>query len=52
VALDPDDGSYVWHYQSTPGETWDHTATQQIVVAEGKGLVAQVDGFAARFQRA
>ena len=21
VALDPDDGSYVWHYQTTPGET-------------------------------
>jgi PQQ-dependent dehydrogenase (methanol/ethanol family) len=34
VALDPDDGSYVWHYQTTPGETWDHTATQQIVVAD------------------
>jgi alcohol dehydrogenase (cytochrome c)/quinohemoprotein ethanol dehydrogenase len=33
VALDPDNGSYVWHYQTTPGETWDHTATQQIVVA-------------------
>ena len=34
VALRPDDGSYVWHYQSTPGETWDHTATQQIVLAD------------------
>jgi alcohol dehydrogenase (cytochrome c)/quinohemoprotein ethanol dehydrogenase len=34
VALDPDDGSYVWHYQSSPGETWDHTATQQIVLAD------------------
>ncbi len=34
VALDPDDGSYVWHYQTSPGETWDHTATQQIVVAD------------------
>jgi alcohol dehydrogenase (cytochrome c)/quinohemoprotein ethanol dehydrogenase len=34
VALDPDDGSYVWHYQTTPGETWDHTATQQIIVAD------------------
>jgi quinohemoprotein ethanol dehydrogenase len=33
VALDPDDGSYVWHYQTSPGETWDHTATQQIIVA-------------------
>lgn len=34
VALNPDDGSYVWHYQTTPGETWDYTATQPIVVAE------------------
>ncbi len=34
VALDPDDGSYVWHYQTTPGETWDYTATQPIMVAE------------------
>ena len=33
VALDPDDGSYVWHYQTTPGETWDFTATQPIMVA-------------------
>jgi alcohol dehydrogenase (cytochrome c)/quinohemoprotein ethanol dehydrogenase len=34
VALRPDDGSYVWHYQTSPGETWDHTATQQIVLAD------------------
>jgi alcohol dehydrogenase (cytochrome c)/quinohemoprotein ethanol dehydrogenase len=34
VALKPEDGSYVWHYQSTPGESWDHTATQQIVLAD------------------
>jgi len=34
VAINPDDGSYVWHYQTTPGETWDYTATQQIVVAD------------------
>jgi len=33
VALNPDDGSYVWHYQTTPGETWDYTATQPIMVA-------------------
>ena len=33
VALDPDDGSYVWQYQSSPGETWDHTATQQKTIA-------------------
>jgi quinohemoprotein ethanol dehydrogenase len=34
VALDPDDGNYVWHYQQTPGETWDYTATQHIIVAD------------------
>ena len=34
VALDPDDGSYKWHYQTTPGETWDYTATQHIIVAD------------------
>ena len=39
VALDPDDGSYVWHYQTTPGETWDYTATQQMILAD-----LQIDG--------
>jgi PQQ-dependent dehydrogenase (methanol/ethanol family) len=34
VALRPDTGEYVWHYQSTPGESWDHTATQQIIIAD------------------
>ena len=34
VAIDPDDGSYRWHYQTTPGETWDFTATQHIIVAD------------------
>ena len=34
IALRPDDGSYVWHYQTTPGESWDYTATQPIVVAD------------------
>ena len=34
VALKPDTGEYVWHYQSTPAESWDHTATQQIIIAD------------------
>ena len=34
VALNPDDGSYVWHYQTTPGDTWDYTATQHIILAD------------------
>ena len=24
----------MWHYQTSPGETWDHTATQHIIVAD------------------
>jgi quinohemoprotein ethanol dehydrogenase len=34
VALKPDTGDYVWHYQETPGESWDYTATQHIVLAD------------------
>ncbi len=34
VALRPATGEYVWHYQQTPGETWDYTATQHIVLAD------------------
>ena len=34
VALRPSTGEYVWHYQTTPGDTWDYTATQHIVLAE------------------
>ncbi len=34
VALDPDDGAYRWHYQTVPGETWDYTATQHIMLAD------------------
>jgi quinohemoprotein ethanol dehydrogenase len=34
VALRPDTGEYVWHYQTTPGETWDYTATQPIILAD------------------
>lgn len=34
VAVRPDSGEYVWHYQTTPGESWDYTATQHIILAE------------------
>jgi len=34
VAVDPDTGTYKWHYQINPGETWDYTATQQITLAD------------------
>jgi len=34
VALRPETGEYVWHYQTTPGEQWDYTATQHMVLAD------------------
>ena len=34
VALDPDTGAYKWHYQEVPGEEWDFTATQPIMLAD------------------
>ena len=34
VALRPDSGDYVWHYQTTPGDSWDYTATQSIILAD------------------
>jgi PQQ-dependent dehydrogenase (methanol/ethanol family) len=34
VAIKPDTGTYVWHYQTTPSESWDYTATQHIILAD------------------
>jgi len=34
VAVDPDTGAYKWHYQINPGESWDYTATQHIMLAD------------------
>ena len=36
LALDPDTGEIQWHYQTTPGDTWDFTATQPIILADLK----------------
>ncbi|MFC3052126.1 PQQ-dependent dehydrogenase, methanol/ethanol family [Kordiimonas pumila] len=33
VALDAKTGAYIWHYQTTPADSWDYTATQQITLA-------------------
>ncbi|MDX2235331.1 MAG: PQQ-dependent dehydrogenase, methanol/ethanol family [Hyphomonadaceae bacterium] len=33
VAVDPDDGRYAWHYQTTPTDAWDYTATQHMIAA-------------------
>ncbi len=34
VAIRAKTGEYVWHFQETPGETWDYTATQHIILAD------------------
>ncbi len=34
VAINPDTGEYVWHYQTTPGDHWDFTATQHMILAD------------------
>ena len=34
VALNPDTGEYRWHYQTTPGETWDFNSNMDIVLAD------------------
>ena len=34
VAINPDNGKYIWHYQTTPADNWDYTATQQMILAE------------------
>lgn len=34
IAINPDTGKMVWYYQTTPGEIWDYTATQNIVLAD------------------
>jgi quinohemoprotein ethanol dehydrogenase len=36
IALRPATGEYVWHYQTTPGDTWDFDATAHLILAELK----------------
>jgi quinohemoprotein ethanol dehydrogenase len=36
VALDADSGKYIWHYQETPGDNWDYTSTQPMILADIK----------------
>ena len=44
LALRPDTGEYVWHFQTTPGESWDYSATQHLMLADLSigGTVRQV----------
>ncbi len=34
LAIRPATGKLVWHYQTTPAENWDYTATQKMILAE------------------
>ncbi|RIJ31683.1 PQQ-dependent dehydrogenase, methanol/ethanol family [Henriciella algicola] len=34
VAVDATTGEYKWHYQTTPRDNWDYTATQHIMLAD------------------
>ncbi len=34
VALDAGTGEYRWHYQTVPGDTWDYTAVQHMILAD------------------
>jgi PQQ-dependent dehydrogenase (methanol/ethanol family) len=36
VAIKPETGKYVWHFQETPGDSWDYTSTQPIILADLK----------------
>src|SRR5205085_1387221 len=34
VALRPETGELIWHYQTTPGDTWDFDSTSHMVLAD------------------
>ncbi len=34
LAIKPDTGALAWHYQTTPGDMWDYTATQHMILAD------------------
>ena len=34
VALKPDTGEYVWHYQEDPNDDWDYDSDEQIILAD------------------
>ncbi|MGH9651703.1 MAG: PQQ-binding-like beta-propeller repeat protein, partial [Terriglobales bacterium] len=43
LAVRPDTGRLVWHYQTTPGDMWDYTATQPMILA-----TLEIEGVARR----
>jgi len=34
IALRPDTGEYVWHYQENPADEWDYDSAEQIILAD------------------
>ena len=34
LAVKPDTGKMAWYFQTTPGDTWDYTATQPLILAD------------------
>lgn len=34
LAINPDNGELVWHYQTTPADTWDYTSVQPMMMAD------------------
>jgi alcohol dehydrogenase (cytochrome c)/quinohemoprotein ethanol dehydrogenase len=36
IAVRPQTGKYVWHYQVNPGDEWDYSATQSLILADLK----------------
>jgi quinohemoprotein ethanol dehydrogenase len=36
IAVKPDTGEYVWHYQETPGDSWDYDAVSPMMTADLK----------------
>jgi len=34
LAVKPDTGKLVWYFQTTPGESWDYTAVQSMILAD------------------
>src|SRR5690606_14799168 len=34
IAVRPDTGEYVWHYQATPGDTWDYDAMSPMMLLD------------------
>jgi quinohemoprotein ethanol dehydrogenase len=34
LAINPDNGELIWHYQTTPADTWDYTSVQPMMLAD------------------